>query len=362
MFLADVGVSGTQFAFDMPYTYAVPDGLGVRPGRRVVIPFGRGDRRRMGIVLRVYEGNADGVKEICALIDDRDLLGDEQQKLLIRLKDTAMCTYYEALRALIPPGLGVDLDNTYRLVKRPQKGVCPDRAYRLYMSAEAAEDANEQELILASDTQGTRELIKLGCVDVMTAAKQRIRDKTVTMVRLSGGCADKKLTKKQTAAAEVLAREGAVSVKELCYLAGCTQAVIKKMCADGVCEIYEEEYTEKIPEGDCGSIADVVLSPLQQKAYDGIAALIDEKKPSAALLYGVTGSGKTLVFAKLIQHTLELGRNVIVLIPEISLTPQTVGRFRQLFGETVAVMHSGLSLSQRSAQRMFPSLESAFLL
>ncbi|MBQ5316374.1 MAG: primosomal protein N' [Oscillospiraceae bacterium] len=350
MFLAEVGVSGTAFAYDAAYTYSVPDGLDVRAGRRVVVPFGRGDRRRMGIVLRTFEGSADGAKEICALIDDGDFLNDEQQKLLIRLKDTAMCTYYEALRALIPPGLGVDIDNTYKLVKRPQKGGCSDRAYRLYMSAEEAEDADEQELILSSDSQGRGELLRLGCVEELTAAKQRIRDKTIAMVRLRDGCSGKKLTKKQSAAAEVLAREGAASVKELCYLAGCTQTVIKKMCADGVCEIYEEEYTERPQDSPGQSVSYIVLSPMQKKAYDGIAALINEKKPSAALLYGVTGSGKTLVFAKLIKHTLEIGRNVIVLIPEISLTPQTVGRFRTLFGETVAVMHSGLSLSQRSAE------------
>ncbi|MBQ5311805.1 MAG: primosomal protein N' [Oscillospiraceae bacterium] len=346
--LAEVGVSGTAFAYDMPYTYSVPDGLDVRAGRRAVVPFGRGDRRRMGIVLRVYEGDADGIKEICALIDDTDFLNEEQLMLLERLRDTAMCTYHESLRALIPPGLGVDLDNTYRLAARPKKGSCSDRAYRLYLSAESAEDADEQELMLSSDMQGTRELIKLGFVEEVTSSRQRIRDKTVTMVQLLGGYEDKKLTPKQQCVVDVLMREGTVSVKELCYLAGCTQAVIKKLCTGGVCCLYEVEYAEK-QENPC-DVPDIKLSSAQQKVYDGIAELIDERKPSAALLYGVTGSGKTLVFARLIEHTLDIGRSVIVLIPEISLTPQTVGRFRALFGDTVAVMHSGLSPSQRTEE------------
>ncbi|MDE6600088.1 MAG: primosomal protein N', partial [Oscillospiraceae bacterium] len=92
---------------------------------------------------------------------------------------------------------------------------------------------------------------------------------------------------------------------------------------------------------------DIILSEQQQRVYDGIASLIDEGKPCAALLYGVTGSGKTPVFAKLISHTLDLGKNVIMLIPEISLTPQVVQRFQNLFGDLVAIMHSSLSLTQR---------------
>ncbi len=344
MICARVGVNGTTFAFDREYSYCVPDSLDVRPGRRVVVPFGRGDRRRIGIVLGLYDSDDSDLKEICSLIDEKPFLNDEQLKLLIRVKDTAMCTYFEALHALIPPGLGVDLSMEYKLCHTPVKGECSEKAYRLYMAAQNAEDKHEQELILSSDKSSTKELISFGFIEERDRTKQRIRDKTVTMVRLTGN--EKALSKKQAAAVDILRHEGALSVKEICYLAGCTAAVIKRLCSDGICEIYEAEpeivpVSEKDPET-------IVLSSEQQRVFDGIAALIDKEEPAAALLHGVTGSGKTLVYAKLIHHTLKLGRNVIVLIPEISLTPQTVSRFIGLFGETVAVMHSGLSLSARS--------------
>ncbi|MBR4224490.1 MAG: primosomal protein N', partial [Oscillospiraceae bacterium] len=342
---AHVGINDTAFAYDRAYSYAVPADMDVQPGRRVVVPFGKGDRRRIGIVLDIYDADdTSAIKEICALIDSEQFLNDEQLSLLLRIKDTAMCTYFEALRALIPPELGVDLTTEYKLAEAPLPCDCSDKAYMLYLSAAHAEDKHEQQLILSSDTKSVGELIRGGYVTETDRTRQRIRDKTVTMVRIVDN--GKKLSKKQQQVADIIAGEGNMSVSEICYLAGCTPAVIKRMCADGTAETYEVSpdplpVTKRDPD-------DILLSEEQQKVYDGLAAMIDAKQPSAALLHGVTGSGKTLVYAKLIDHTLKIGRNVIVLIPEISLTPQTVSRFTGLFGETVTVMHSGLTMSARS--------------
>lgn len=344
---AHVGINDAAFAFDRAYSYIVPEGLDVSAGRRVVVPFGRGDRRRIGIVLDTYESeDAEGMKEISSLIDSSDLLNEEQLSLLERIKDTAMCTYSEALRVLIPPGLGVDLSAEYRLGEEPGPDDCSQKARDLYFSALNAEDKKEQELILSSDKTCLKELTECGAVTVTDRTKQRIRDKTITMVRLTGK--EKALSRKQQAVADILRSEGTLSVSEICYLAGCTVGVVKRLCTDGVAETYE---AEPIPvQTERKDPADITLSAQQQKVYEGISQLIDKREPSAALLHGVTGSGKTLVYAKLIDHTLSIGRNVIVLIPEISLTPQTVSRFTGLFGDTVAVMHSGLTLSSRSAE------------
>lgn len=353
MICCGVGVSRTSFSFDTLFSYRVPDGLDVRPGMRVVVPFGRGDRRRTGIVLEVCDREDEGqeeqeLKSIGAVIDDEPFLNEEQLAMLIRLRDVTMCTYDEAFRVLSPPGFGIELSHAYELRKKPRREQCSDKAYRLYMSASEAENADEAQALIASDKASLRELIDGGFVGERENIRQKILDATITMVRLCPGAENRKLTKKQEKAAEILAREGTASVKELCYLAGCTASVIKNMCSAGVCETYEmpditaEEVTER------ASLSDVVLSGDQQRVYDGIAAMIDSRRPCSALLRGVTGSGKTLVFVKLIEHTLAIGRNVILLIPEISLTPQTVKRFTSLFGETVAVMHSGLSLSKRS--------------
>lgn len=349
-----VGVSGTSSAFDTAFSYAVPLNLRDRvcSGKRVIVPFGRGNRRRIGIVLGIEEtSDISGLKEISSVIDEEPVIGREQLELLMWMKETVFCTYFEAFRTLIPPGLGMELTSRYRLSdKKPKKGQVSDKAFGLYMSACEADDRSSLGLILSSEPALAAELCAEGFIEETDIARQRIRDDTVSMVRLTPAYSegDIKLTSKQKAAAEILEREGCASVKELCYLCGCTAQVVKNMVKSGAAELFDCEVL-KAPE-DIGrdDVSGIILNHCQQEAFDGISEMISAKKPAAALLYGVTGSGKTPVFAKLIEHTLSIGRNIIMLIPEISLTPQTLNRFRRLFGETVAVMHSGLSLSMRS--------------
>lgn len=351
---ARVGVSGTSFAFDIAYSYAVPDDLRdtVCAGKRVIVPFGRGNRRRIAVVLdTVTEEQTGSLKEICSVIDDGPIIGEEQLRLLHWLKDTVFCTYFEAFRTLIPPGMGMSFTAKYRLMpKKPHKGEVSPRAYGLYMSALEAEDGGELNMLVGSDLTAASELIAGGFLEETDVAKKRVRDETVAMVRLTPKYYEEtiKLTPKQKSAAEILEREGCASVKELCYLCGCTAQVVKNMVKTGAAELFEYEVIKTPELSEREDISGLMLSERQQSVFDGIAEMISGRKPAAALLYGVTGSGKTPVFAKLIEHTLSIGRNVIMLIPEIALTPQTLSRFRRLFGETVAVMHSGLSLSERS--------------
>ncbi|MDY3792430.1 MAG: primosomal protein N' [Oscillospiraceae bacterium] len=350
-----VGVSGTSFAFDQAYSYSVPDHLAEKavPGVRVIVPFGRSDRRRVGIIVGVCTDteNVESLKSISSVVDNTPIIGDEQLRLLLWLRDTVFCTYYEAFRTLIPPGLGVSFTQKYRLSpKKPKKGELSDKAMGLYLSASETDDGGELAMMISEDGKSASELIEKGFLEEIDLAKQRVRDDTVSMVRLTSDYSEKniKLTPKQKAAAEILEREGCASVRELCYMCGCTSQVVKNMVKSGAAELFDYEVL-KVPEAiERDSVDDIVLSGSQQAAFDGISRMISEKKAAAALLFGVTGSGKTPVFAKLIDHTLRMGRNVIMLIPEISLTPQTLNRFRRLFGETVAVLHSGLSLSMRS--------------
>ena len=157
------------------------------------------------------------------------------------------------------------------------------------------------------------------------------------------------LTPKQKKVAEFLCENGSVTPKEAAYMCGVTSAVIKRLIVNGAAEEYEVEVMRNVEDGALKSCDpdDIVLSQEQQNAHDKILAQLFERKPAAFLLHGVTGSGKTSVFEKLIWDTVRLGRSAIMLIPEIGLTPQVLDRFRSLFGERVAVIHSGLSLGQR---------------
>jgi primosomal protein N' (replication factor Y) len=142
---------------------------------------------------------------------------------------------------------------------------------------------------------------------------------------------------------------GCASLKEVCYFAAVTRAVVDKVVASGAAEYYQQEVYRNPYAGARGQGQEekILLSPSQQAVYEQLLALIGQGGYSASLLYGVTGSGKTQIFLKLIEAVLEAGWQVIVMVPEISLTPQTLDKFHAQFGSRVAVLHSGLSLGER---------------
>ncbi|MDE6775000.1 MAG: primosomal protein N', partial [Ruminococcus sp.] len=132
-------------------------------------------------------------------------------------------------------------------------------------------------------------------------------------------------------------------------MCGCTESVLKRLAASGAAEIFDMELLRSADEFPAEKIEpdSIILSDEQQKVHDRVYSQIEKRESAVFLLHGVTGSGKTSVFEKLIYNTLSSGRGSILLIPEIALTPQVVRRFRSLFGERIAVIHSGLSLGQR---------------
>lgn len=352
--LAAVAVSDASFGFDRRYKYIIPyelDGK-VFAGARVLVPFGKGNRKRIAVVMKLTDPAGEDLsrfKPIHSIIDSKPILNDELLELAVWIRENTLCTYFEAFRTLIPIGMSVDIAQKYSLAgdrEELSEENLSAKAMELLHMAEADISVLEK-----AEAKLINELVQSGFLIEQNSIKRRKKDETVRMIRISEGFADGSvkadLSVKQKSVLELLESGGSASVKEACYICGVTSAVIKNMLNKGILEAYEYEMIRD-PESEASEDPDdIQLSEQQQKAYDGIASLIDSGSPQAALLYGVTGSGKTLVFVKLIQHTLEAGRNVIVLIPEISLTPQTVQRFQSLFGNMVAIMHSSLSLGQR---------------
>lgn len=360
---ADIGISGASYGYDIRYSYIVPEEFSeiAAAGERVIVPFGRGGRKRVGLILSVQRVSAEDVmkyKSITAFIDTSPVISEELLEMVLWLKDMTFCTYFEAFRAMIPPGLSVNFKEKYRLAEASasdKKGIS-SAAAGLYASFAEVKNRREQEMMINAAFEGTdkelvRELVSAGLVEEYDEVKQRVRDETVTMVRLSDEyIADPsgyKLPPKQKKAAEMLLENGAAAVKELCYICNITPQVVKNMLKSGAAVSYEYEVIRSSDACADKDTDDIILSEQQKKAYDGITELIDKGAPAAALLYGVTGSGKTPVFAKLIRYTLDKGRNVIMMIPEIALTPQTTARFQSLFGDMVSVIHSSLSMTAR---------------
>ncbi len=345
-----IAVENTLYAFDMLFSYEVPEALegAVRRGVRVVVPFGRGNRKRIGVVFRVGAERPDGVvKPIDFVIDDEPVLSDELMTLCEWLSENTFCTYFDAFRAMLPPGLGFSLKSGYGLSEE-FSGELSDKERALLGLLKAA-DKNAFSALISGSPAVVRSLADKGALVEENVAKRRVGDESVTMVRLADADALEKPTAKQRAVIAFLEAAECASVHEVCYECAVTPAVVKRLVEKNVLERYENAVfrTESGIEAT-ESPESIVFSPKQQEIFDGLLALMGSGEPKCALLRGVTGSGKTSVFIRLINEALKRGKSAIMMVPEISLTPQMVNKFRALFGSGVAVMHSSLSIGERA--------------
>ncbi|MCR5728966.1 MAG: primosomal protein N' [Ruminococcus sp.] len=358
--IAETAVSGTAYSFDMLFSYTVPERMQekIACGCRVLVPFGRGNKRRIGVVMKLSEGNSSGLKSLVSLVDEKPVVSGELLSLAFYLRETAFCTYYDAVRIMLPPAMSITAKETFSLNTPAYDAELTEEAAELLDSLKEASDSKElNELIENFITDNGRRLIDELCETGRLVSdnifRQAVGDSTVKMVRLTDSYLDApdnfQLTPKQKKVAEFLFEYGTAATKEAAYMCGVTSAVVKRLIANGAAEEYTAETLRSVDDGSeerCDSES-IILSDEQQKAHDAVLASMFERKYCTYLLHGVTGSGKTSVFEKLIYDTVKLGRQAMLLIPEIGLTPQILKRFRSLFGERVAVIHSGLSHGQR---------------
>ena len=297
-----VAVSNATFHFDKLYTYAVmPDQQNaVKLGSMVLVPFGRGSRARMGVVLACdAEPESAKLKYLFDVAPASACLTPELLRLVHFLKERTFCTYYEAVKAVIPYGAQ-------------------------YKSAVAADG-------------------------VTPVLQKQLTRHTENSYRLVGGLPPKpKPTAKQLAAVALLGG-GPRTLNEL-EDKGISRAVLDNLCAKGVLECSKVNKSIDLYSSIPLKNEPITLTQEQQAAYDALLPKLEDDAPHSALLYGVTGSGKTLVFLKLIARCLEQGRRALVLVPEISLTPQMILRLKSQFGRRVAVQHSALNHTERLLQ------------
>ena len=297
-----VAVSNATFHFDKLYTYAVMPAQqdAVRLGSMVLVPFGRGSRARMGVVLACdAEPESSKLKYLFDVAPASACLTPELLKLVYFLKERTFCTYYEAVKAVIPYGAQ-------------------------YKPAVAADG-------------------------VTPVLQKQLTRHTENSYQLAGELPAKpKPTAKQLAAVALLSggprTQGELEEK------GISRAVLDNLCTKGVLACTRVNRSIDLYASIPLQNEPIVLTEEQQAAYGALLPHLEDTAPHAALLYGVTGSGKTLVFLKLIERCLQLGRKALVLVPEISLTPQMILRLKSQFGRRVAVQHSALNHTERLLQ------------
>ncbi len=366
--LANVVVEKTTYAFDSPFSYFVPPALEqeLKPGCRVMVPFGAGNRKRQGLVLSVEplrEEPEIPLKEVACLVDDEAILTEEQLMLVNLLHDRVFCTYYDAMKVLIPSGLGLKVNILCSLNPRWEdeqeegrpEGIDHILNYLRGHKKPVPLQTLQEDLEIHGSNRAMAWLLEQNAVLLTEDVQQKVKDVTVQMVRLaeqyeSGEEEPQGLTAKQKAVYRLLLDCGCASIKEAAYFCAVGVGVIKNMVKKGIVEefgkpVLRNPYAEAdfTPEKD-----PIVLTEDQTNACEQLKHIMLEHPGETSLLYGVTGSGKTQVFLQLIQYVLDQGKQVIVMVPEISLTPQTVGVFQKRFGRRVAVMHSGLTMGERT--------------
>ncbi len=355
---ARVAVENTVYHFDKLFTYGVPEALreSVRPGMRVLAPFGSGNWGRVGMVFEVTAEAGQEVKEIASVLDKEPLLTPEMLQLALWVRDRCYCTLFEAVRLMIPAGLQFRIRDSYLLDPDfkdfDREAYTPVQWQLILLLREAGKSLTRDQIAgklgITEESPDFGDLLQKDVVRKVNTAASRLRDAVSKMVHpipdFSG-----KLTPRQREVYQTLLDVGEVSEKELCYFTGASPSVVKALREKGAAEVFEYEVYRR-PEllaSETGPTLSV-LSPEQQRVFEALKAqYLDSQGPRTALLYGVTGSGKTSVFMKLIQWVREEGKGVIVMVPEIALTAQAIRRFQQAFGREIAVFHSGLSLGER---------------
>lgn len=355
--LALVAVENVAYHFDILYGYLLPDELKdkARKGMRVLVPFGRSkNAKRQGVIFSLGKPEENMCyKSVLALLDDEILISEEMLSIAEFLKNRTFCTYFEAVKTQIPSGLNYTTSVKYFAVEKEISAELSDtenEVYNYLLSFENPIDKKQvcSALGLNSETVVLDNLIKYGLVTKTYCAVKNMNDATNKCVELTDVGTEQKLTTKQKSVMDTLSDVGICTVKEICYFTGVTTAVINTLEKKGIVRVFDKEYY-RIPETtltDDSANREIILSPQQKTAFEGIV----EKYKSGGgvgLLYGITGSGKTSVFLSVIDEVIKDGKQVIVMVPEISLTPQMMAVFKGRYGSEVAIFHSALSAGER---------------
>lgn len=363
--IALIAVSAAVYAIDKPYSYRIPASMQVQPGMRVILPFGVANRRSEGFVLALQEGDESGLKAIDSVLDESPVLSEQAIRLAAFLRERYFCTFYDAIKAMLPAGLWFDTDVHFEITEQGQDYA--DKIKRQPLARQVmewiesfggrAELSQLRQMLPEEDKlhRSLQYLLKKGFLRSDTDFSKRIQDKMEQIASLAVSVEEamKFAERKRTAAhmqyevLKLLCIIGSGSTKELCYLTGASMPTIRRLEALGYISLsVETVFRRPLPDYVKPS-EPFVLNQEQQAAYEGLLAQASRPQPGIALLYGVTGSGKTAVYLQLIRHVLAEGKSAILLVPEISLTPQLIQLLMSQFGDEVAVLHSALRVSER---------------
>ena len=367
--MVKVAVSAAPYSIDKPYSYLVPESLAAAavPGVRVMVPFGRGNKESEGLILaRVQEPKLPGSKALRQILDSEPVLDKAGIDLALWMRGRYFCTVFEAVKTILPAGLWYGLREIWSLAMEPEAarsaavGI-PGAWQVLDLLEKQGGKADIRVLRDALGDGAEKPLKAMKKVEILTCetdAKRKIADKSHRMVELAVNTEDAYAlteSKRRSAPARYevvnfLATAGRTPAAEVSYYTGASARTLKAMEKAGLIAFSEEEELRVPSLDDVEPGPEIVLNEEQQRAFEEILGRVQAAKPSVTLLHGVTGSGKTQVYLRLVQETLALGKTAMVLVPEIVLTPQMMRKFSSYFGSRVAMLHSSLKMTERYDQ------------
>ena len=349
-------LDGAVGSYDKCYSYFVPENLSksANPGCRVTVPFGNGNIKKHGMIIeRLTVPFDEKIKYLSDVQDNSPILNDEMLKLCLYMKERLFCTYYDAINVILPAGLKLRLEEFYALnenfsdisaLNDDEKAVfdrIAESGTALLKDIKAVNE-NYKEIL--------KSLVKRQAVIKTGISKRVIGDKTAKYARIIDNSGDfSSLSDRQREVAEVISACMSVSVKEIMYFTGCSVSVINTLQKKGIIELFEKQVF-RIPYrlNETAHNPEIDLNKEQKNAYDILKTKLAAETGGTSLLYGVTGSGKTSVYMKLVDDVMASGGGVIVMVPEIALTPQTVELFGNRYGKKIALIHSDMSIGQRT--------------
>lgn len=361
--VALVAIENVAYHFDIFYSYIIPEELEnkVFVGSRVLVSFGRStSAKRQGVVFGFGEKeNGVRYKNILSVLDgEKPLLTAENLEIAEFLKERTFCTRFEAVKVQLPTGVSYKTQIRYLAnvtgnasnLSETEKQVYE---YMLTLDSFADKKQIYSALGLCDDCGIIEKLYSKKLIGKSYEAVKNMGDASVKTAHLLKSedeiIADGiKLTNKQKSVIKVLQDAVSASVKDICYFTGVTAAVINTLERKGIVEVSDTT-VYRVPETamtDSSGKNEIVLTDCQKKAYNNLLKKY-RSGGGVSLLYGITGSGKTSVFLSLIDEVIKQGRQVIVMVPEISLTPQMMAIFKSRYGNEVAIFHSALSAGER---------------
>ena len=364
---AQIIVNNRAQQVDKPFTYILDGDLIdlVEEGMRVVIPFGRGNKLIKGIVIGIldYCDEEYELKRVIDVLDDKPLISKELIDLSIWVKNNYLSSYLDAFQPVFPPGDFKEINTFVDIIEDKSTDGVNDEEFKIisYLNSNGRsllEDL-KRKLNISDINSKLNYLEKKGIIETTIDIKTRVEKKLEKWIKMTK--TDLSLLEicdiigpraiKQKEIIEYLYDRKDISFKELSKKINISLSTVREIEKKGFLKIYDKEVNRNPISKDIADYKKHNLSISQKKVFDRIVeSFLGKDKHNKFLINGVTGSGKTEIYLQLVEEMIKQNKDSIILVPEISLTPQTIDRFVGRFGELVAVLHSKLSYGERFDQ------------